>query len=163
MTLNQKKNHLSSTAKDNGHYNKQSLQLITEATFGLNHHYFIKLAERMSIGNAEILAKFIISNRKERNISNKTAIIYIDAIVYLENYHKHKDLNKIENGNIISFLDSYRKTDAQDPLHKWINTYNIRLDTIYRFFRWFYCRKHDGLVSEAMSESNPPILNVGNR
>ncbi|HEY9388057.1 MAG TPA: hypothetical protein VIP70_13530 [Nitrososphaeraceae archaeon] len=27
--------------------------------------------------------------------------------------------------DILAFLDSYRKTDAADPLHKWIGTYNL--------------------------------------
>ena len=40
--------------------------------------------------------------------------------------------------DIISFLESFRKTDAADPLHKWIGTYNIFRIYLLRFFKWLY-------------------------
>jgi hypothetical protein len=39
---------------------------------------------------------------------------------------------------VISFLDSIRRPDASDPLHKWIGTYNLYRVLLIRFFRWFY-------------------------
>jgi site-specific recombinase XerD/predicted nucleic acid-binding Zn ribbon protein len=126
-----------------------------EATSGLNNHYFIKIAKRMTANNADLLAQFIILNRKESIISNNTIEIYIDGIVYLENYNNHKDLDKMDKKDIISFLDSYRKSETADPLHKWINTYNIRLDIIYKFFKWLYNLKNGGSIDE----SSPPIMN----
>ncbi len=74
-----------------------------------------------------ISADFVVSNRKQRTIAINTVIIYIVGISYLENFHKHKELDKMDRNDIISFLDSYRKPESVDPLHKWINTYNIRL------------------------------------
>jgi integrase len=102
------------------------------------------MAERMSVNNADILARFIISARKERNIAINTVMIYIVGISYLENFHKHKELNKMDRNDIISFLDSYRKPKSADPLHRWINTYNIRLTAICKFFKWLYNSKVDG-------------------
>jgi hypothetical protein len=40
--------------------------------------------------------------------------------------------------NIIRFLETYRKTEAQDPMHKWIGTYNIFRIHLLRFFKWLY-------------------------
>ena len=37
-----------------------------------------------------------------------------------------------------SYLDTIRKTENEDPLHKWIGTYNISVIKIISFFRWFY-------------------------
>jgi site-specific recombinase XerD len=85
------------------------------------------MTEKMSVYNADILARFIISARKERNIAINTVMIYIVGISYLENYHKHKELDKMDRNDIISFLDSYRKLESVDPSHRWVNTYNIRL------------------------------------
>jgi site-specific recombinase XerD len=101
------------------------------------------MTEKMSIKNADLLAEFVISNRKQRNIAINTVIIYIVGISYLENFHKHKELDKIDRNDIISFLDSYRKPESVDPLHKWINTYNIRLTAVSKFFKWLYNTKLD--------------------
>ena len=43
---------------------------------------------------------------------------YIDGVVYLENYHQHKDLEKMNKNDIVSFLDSYRKSGIEDPFHR---------------------------------------------
>lgn len=110
------------------------------------------MPERMSVNSASVLARFIIFNKKERNISRSTVMTYIDGIAYLENYHKHKDFEKMNRKDISSFLDSYRKSEAADLLHRWINTYNTRFGTIYKFFRWLYNLKHE-------TESIPPIMN----
>lgn len=67
-----------------------------EATHGLNKSYYTLMTERMASNNVEMLAKFVISNRKERNIVINTVITNIDGISYLERYHKHKDLNKMD-------------------------------------------------------------------
>jgi hypothetical protein len=46
------------------------------------------------------------------------------------------------------------------PLHKWINTYNIRLTAVSKFFKWLYNTKLDGLTagSVATAVGTPPIL-----
>jgi hypothetical protein len=75
-----------------------------EATSGLNNRYFVVMAERMSVNNADILAKFIISNRKERNIAINTIMLYIDGIAYLENYLEHKDLDKMDRQKRYHFV-----------------------------------------------------------
>jgi site-specific recombinase XerD len=114
----------------------------------------------MSVNNADILAEFIICNRKTRNIAINTVVIYIVGISYLENFHKHKELDKMDRNDIISFLDSYRKPESADPLHRWINTYNIRLTAICKFYRWLYNSKFDGLTAGTTAASTiiPPII-----
>jgi hypothetical protein len=150
---------LSLVVKNNGFNNIEIRQRITEATSGLNNHYFTMMTKRMSASNADLLARFIILNRKNSIIPINTIKVYIDGIVYLENYHKHKDLDKMDRNDIVTFLDSYRKPETVDPLHKWINTYNIRLRTIFKFFRWLYSLKHDRLVAITTTERIvPPIL-----
>ena len=72
MTTNQNQYHLSLVVTDDGSHKAEIRQKIMEATSGLNNRYFIVMAERMSVNNAGILAQFIISNRKERNIANNT-------------------------------------------------------------------------------------------
>ena len=40
--------------------------------------------------------------------------------------------------HILAYLDSLRKPEASDPLHKWIGTYNLYAVLIGKFFRWLY-------------------------
>ena len=39
--------------------------------------------------------------------------------------------------DIAKYLDSLRKPEAVDPLHKWIGTYNLYVIILKRFFKWF--------------------------
>jgi site-specific recombinase XerD len=149
---------LSLVVTNDGSHKAEIRQRILEATAGLNNYYPTLMTEGMSVNNADILAQFIISNRKERNIASNTVMAYINGIARLENYHKHKELGKMDRNDIVSFLDSFRKSETVDPLHKWINTYNIRLNTIYKFFRWLYGSKYDGSAG-ATTSTIPPIVN----
>jgi site-specific recombinase XerD len=161
LITNQSKKHLSLPVKNNGFDKIEIKQRIMEATSGLNNHYFTKIAKRMSVGNADLLARFIILNRKESIIAINTIKTYIDGVVYLENFHKHKDLSKMDRNDIVAFLDGYRKSDTVDPLHKWVATYNIRLMIISKFFRWMYSLNHDGLPKIATTEKIvPPIMGI---
>ncbi|MFL6452661.1 MAG: hypothetical protein ACJ71L_01495, partial [Nitrososphaeraceae archaeon] len=38
----------------------------------------------------------------------------------------------------VLFLDTHRKPENADPLHKWIGTYNHRIIDFLRFFKWLY-------------------------
>jgi integrase len=40
--------------------------------------------------------------------------------------------------DITSFLNRYRKPDVNDPMHKWIGTYNHYLTILISFFKWLY-------------------------
>ena len=44
----------------------------------------------------------------------------------------------ITRQDILSFLDSFRKIETVDPLHKWIGTYNLYTIQLMRFFKWLY-------------------------
>jgi hypothetical protein len=40
--------------------------------------------------------------------------------------------------DIVSFLDSMRKPESLDPLHRWVGTYNLYRVLLVRFFKWLY-------------------------
>ncbi|MGA7007459.1 MAG: hypothetical protein WBY28_10330, partial [Nitrososphaeraceae archaeon] len=48
-----------------------------------------------------------------------------------------KSFNSFTREDNLSYLDHHRKTDAEDPTHKWVGTYNLRLVHIQKFFKWF--------------------------
>jgi hypothetical protein len=41
-------------------------------------------------------------------------------------------------GDILCYLDKCRKPESEDPLHKWVGSYNIKLVILSRFFKWLY-------------------------
>lgn len=143
MRINQNQRNLELSVKNN-EFETEVRQRISEATLDLNNRYYTLMAENMSVDNADILAQFIISARRERNIAINTVMIYIVRISYLQNFHKHKELDKMDRNDIVSFLDSYRKLESVDPSHRWVNTYNIRLTAVSKFFKWLYDPKFDG-------------------
>ena len=62
----------------------------------------------------------------------------ISVLCRLSKYCQHRPFKSLKREDIVEFLDSYRRTEAADPLHKWIGTYNLfRIYTI-RFFKWLY-------------------------
>lgn len=71
---------MSLVASDNEHYKIEIRQEIMEATYSLNKSYYTLMIERMASNKADILAKFVASNRKERNIAINTVITNIDGI-----------------------------------------------------------------------------------
>ena len=40
--------------------------------------------------------------------------------------------------DVLCYLDKCRKPENEDPLHKWIGSYNTKLVIISRFFKWLY-------------------------
>jgi integrase len=40
--------------------------------------------------------------------------------------------------DVLEYLNSHRRPEESDPLHKWIGTYNLRRIYLLRFFKWLY-------------------------
>jgi hypothetical protein len=78
--------------------------------------------------NLKTIVRYVIAMKTETNLSDHYRK---DLIVMLSNFSNHNDSNKnksfedMTRDDVIAFLDYYRKTETQDPLHKWIGTYNI--------------------------------------
>ena len=53
-------------------------------------------------------------------------------------FHHNKVFKQMVRQDVLGFLDSHRKTEASDPLHKWIGTYNLFRIYLLRFFKWLY-------------------------
>jgi integrase/recombinase XerD len=49
-----------------------------------------------------------------------------------------KPFSNMNRENVLAYLNSFRKSDAEDPMHKWIGTYNIILIHLTKFFKWLY-------------------------
>jgi integrase/recombinase XerD len=116
---------------------------ITIATEGFITDKFCKLVlrdrSRLSDENALTICDYVIAMKREINprLSYRRSIIQIlselSRAVGLE-----KKFIDMTRDDVLCYLDKYRKSENEDPLHKWIGTYNTRLVTLSRFFKWLH-------------------------
>ena len=90
-----------------------------------------------NLDNAKILYEFLITEQNYQNNKLSTKITPIKAICLFNQYIHYKDFEKITKNDIMDYLNSLRKTELDDPNHKWIGTYNARQMTINKFFRGY--------------------------
>lgn len=88
--------------------------------------------------NATLIEEYILSMKREMNVSNNYANQIKSVFLRFERFIDNKDWKQITQKDIVSFLDTVRKPEPIDPLHKWIGTYNTYLITFLRFFKWLY-------------------------
>ena len=88
--------------------------------------------------NALIISEYIKAMMTESNPSDNYRRDNIRILCIFSKYNKDKPFKAITRNDIISFLDRYRKSEAADPLHKWIGTYNLFKIYLLRFFKWLY-------------------------
>jgi len=99
----------------------------------------LKDRTQLSVGNALTVCDYIISMKREINPRLSYIKYTIQFLVELsKTVGRDKKFNDMlsTNEDVLLYLDSSRKTENDDPLHKWIGTYNIRRIILMRFFKW---------------------------
>jgi integrase len=114
---------------------EQKLELATE---GLEPYVLEHLKTKISPNNAMTIAKYILSMKIETSLSNNYKHIIISSLKLLSEFICNKPFSNMTRDDVISFLDSIRRNDSQDSMHKWIGSYNLRLTIFIRFFKWLY-------------------------
>lgn len=66
------------------------------------------------------------ARKTESNLSDDFQTLVTKTINFLCK-HTNKNLNSVTRDDIISFLNSLRKSETADPHHKWIGTHNTYL------------------------------------
>ncbi len=109
---------------------------------GLPSECFNYLAKRVlpiSRENVLIICDYISSLKSEinpsRNYKRGTIIILCRLSIFFKNDKMFKEITRED---LLSFLDSFRKNESVDPMHKWIGTYNLHRIQLMRFFKWLY-------------------------
>jgi len=88
--------------------------------------------------NLDIINEYITTMQTEINLSKGYKTLTVEILTKLSRFHKDKPFANMKREDIIAYINSLRKPDAQDPMHKWIGTYNLYLMCIKRFFKWIY-------------------------
>lgn len=112
---------------------------IEEATSGLLSSFAKQL---LSIGedkaNIETIVRYVAAIKSEVNLSDNYRKDLIALLSRFSKYNDNKPFGDLTRSDVIAFLDTYRKTETQDPMHKWIGTYNLFRVYLLRFFKWLY-------------------------
>jgi integrase/recombinase XerD len=106
------------------------------ATEGLEMQYVNRL-RTLQPENAMIVVNYIQAMRTEINLSDNYRKLNIFLLSDISKFH-NKPIKQMSREDLLSYLDSFRKSDASDPLHKWVGTYNLYTVLLIRFFRWLY-------------------------
>ncbi len=91
-----------------------------------------------NLQNTKIFYEFLITEHNNQNVRFNTTLTHIKILSLFYEFLHYKDFEKITKNDVMDFLNSSRKTESDDPTHKWIGTYNTRQMTISKFIRWLY-------------------------
>ena len=135
-------NLISTTAATSTVASEIDARKIENITQGLASYCFNMLHNRVlprNRDNAMTICEYISSMKHELNLSDNYREDVIMLLSRFSIFFKNAMVFKqITRQDLLSFLDSYRKPEASDPMHKWIGTYNIMRMHLMRFFRWLY-------------------------
>jgi integrase len=92
----------------------------------------------VSEANAATIIDYIAAMKTEINLSDNYRKDLLQLLYRFSKYCDNRPFKDSTRTDVIDFLDTYRKTETQDPLHKWIGTYNIFRIHLIRFFKWLY-------------------------
>jgi len=87
--------------------------------------------------NQKIIKDYIEARKTETNLATSTQKVTSYTLNRFSR-HEKKYFKDITRDGLLSFLNSLRKSETQDPNHKWIGTYNHCLIIISTFFKWLY-------------------------
>lgn len=129
-------------------------QELEHATAGLEPYFLEHLKTKVCYKNSLIIVQYINSMRIETNLSDNHRRGVITSLKLLSEYLNNKNFINMTKADVLSYLDSLRKPDEVDTLHKWISTYNQRLVIFIRFFKWLYYSN-----SEPSKRQKPQVIN----
>ena len=108
------------------------------AAAGQTPFFYKLLLERISRKNANVIVDFIISLKREANVSLGYVRLNILTLADLERHSQYRKFSDMTTEDILRYFDSIRKSDDVDPMHKWIGTHTLRRGILIKFFRWLY-------------------------
>jgi integrase len=93
----------------------------------------------LSKENALTICDYIIAMKREVNprLSYKKSTIQFSSELSRAVGIEKKFIDMARD-DILWYLDNCRKPENEDPLHKWIGSYNTKLVILARFFKWLY-------------------------
>jgi hypothetical protein len=98
----------------------------------------VKLSE-YNPENGSIICDYILAEQTQMNIKESTKEGKIKVLIWLSNYFQNKkSFSQMTKQDILDYLNNLRKPNSDDPMHKWVGSYNGRQMIFNKFFRWLY-------------------------
>jgi integrase len=109
------------------------------ATADLQQSFYSKvLREFLPQNCSSVIIDYLLAMKAEKNLSAHYSQVIIKLSKKLATFVRFKDWKAYSRDDILGFLDTLRKPDASDPLHKWVGTYNMYIALLLPFFKWLY-------------------------
>jgi integrase len=143
---------------------ERKIVLATECFSGKLPELVLKDRNRLSKENSMIVCEYITAMKREINPRYNYVRSTIQFLSELSRtvglYKKFIDMTR---DDLLSYLDKGRKPENEDPLHKWIGSYNIRCIILFRFFKWLCYPNitNSKKRSELSSQENKPECIMG--
>jgi integrase/recombinase XerD len=112
----------------------RKIEIITDGLSGIYSKNLLYACEN----NAAVIVDYIAAMKVEINPSDNYRRNSIELMCRFSKFNNNKPFKDLTRTDVIRFLDTIRKTETQDPLHKWIGTYNLYKIHLLRFFKWLY-------------------------
>jgi uncharacterized protein YihD (DUF1040 family) len=130
---------LASSSSSRNETSLESDRKITLATEGFTTNKFCELVlrdrNRLSKENALAVCDYIIAMKREINPRLTTIRTTIQFLAELsKTVGIAKKFSDMTRDDILLYLDKCRKPENDDPLHKWVGSYNTRRIILFRFF-----------------------------
>jgi hypothetical protein len=140
-------NMVEGIAIDNGnhadiyYYNNNSVTSlerdIEDVCVGLQPQ-FSKYLHNTADRNVFIIINYINAMRTEVNLSDNYRKDIIKLLSIFSKFNKNKTFSIVTKSDILAFLNSFRRNETTDQMHRWIGTYNTYRIHLLRFFKWLY-------------------------
>jgi integrase/recombinase XerD len=103
------------------------------------------LRTKITPENLRIIVDYVIAFQTEAGPSQQYRIDTIYKLKQLAEHYNPKSFRDLIRPDIVEYLNHFRKSEADDPLHKWIGTYEVTRIYLLRFFRWLH-RPNDDIA-----------------
>jgi integrase len=113
-------------------------QQIDMITAGLSACYNRNLRKLKNQENVSTIVKYIQTMKTETNVSDLYRRETINVLRRFSLFVNEKSFGDIIREDVLAFLDSIRKLESMDQLHKWIGTYNLYRMYLMRFLKWLH-------------------------
>src|SRR5438445_13852925 len=113
----------------------KKIDLVTD---GLNRYLRKQLKDQVSLDNSALISDYALIQKKQMNLSLNYRSNTLSELIVFCKALRNKPFSKITRDDILTYLDSLRKPESIDPLHKWIGSYNLKREYLVKFFKWLY-------------------------
>ena len=116
---------------------QRKIELATEGFATKGHQILLSDTIRLSKENALTICEYIIAMKREVNPRlsyRKYTIQFLSELS--KTVGIEKPFQEMTRDDVLGYLDKCRKPENEDPLHKWIGSYDTKLIVLSRFFKW---------------------------